>query len=128
LEKEETTKQLIVEILKHEGAATIVTSDVNGPYVTATWNSYIAQDENGNFLIPVGGYHQTESNIKNGSNVIILIASKQVTGKEGLGAGFRLTGSATFLSEGTIFKKTKKRFSWIRAVVMIGIDQIEQLR
>jgi hypothetical protein len=120
-------KQLIDKILKHEGVATIVTNNSKGSHVTATWNSYIAQDENGNFLFPAGGYHQTEDNIKAGSKVIMLIGSKMVEGKQGMGTGLRLTGNAIFYDKGIQFEQTKKRFSWIRAVMVITIEQVEQL-
>jgi len=123
-----TMNQLITEILQHEGAATIVTNGVHGAHVTATWNSYIAQDESGNFLIPAGGFKHTESNIKAGSKMIMLIGSKKVKGKQSMGAGLRLTGSATFLSEGTAFEKTGRRFFWARAVLFFKIEQVEQLQ
>ncbi len=119
--------QLISKIIQHEGAATIVTYSGGEPHVTATWNSYIELDKTGQLLIPAGGYHKTESNINLGSKVVILIASKEVAGKHGMGTGLRLTGSAIFVTEGDVFKKIKNRFDWARAVMVYTVEKIEQL-
>jgi len=121
-------KSLINEILQHEGPATIVTHQVGEPHVTATWNSYIKVNEAGHFLIPVGGFNQTEKNIKAGSNVIMLIGSKSVMGLQSMGAGLRLTGTATFITAGTEFENTKKLFAWVRAVLVFSINEVEQLQ
>ena len=59
---------LIHEILKTEGAATFVTVGRDGPHMVATWNSYLEQEGDDKFLIPVGGYYKTEDNIKAGSS------------------------------------------------------------
>jgi Pyridoxamine 5'-phosphate oxidase len=120
--------QLLTKILKHEGVATITTNGSDGAYVTATWNSYITINEDGNLLIPAGGYHQTEENSKAENKVIILIGSKEVMGKQGLGAGLRLTGIATFQDSGIHFEETSKQFPWIRAVMVFTIKQEEQLQ
>jgi len=119
--------QLISKILQHEGAASIVTNSDAVPHLTATWNSYIELDKIGKLLIPAGGYHQTESNINSGSKLIMLIASKEVAGKQGMGTGLRLTGSAVFVTEGNVFNKTKNRFNWARAVLVFTVEKIEQL-
>jgi len=119
--------QLISKILQHEGAASIVTNSDAVPHLTATWNSYIELDKIGKLLIPAGGYHQTESNINSGSKLIMLIASKEVAGKQGMGTGLRITGSAVFVTEGNVFNKTKHRFNWARAVLVFTVEKIEQL-
>jgi len=118
---------LLLKILQHEGAASIVTNSDAVPHLTATWNSYIELDKIGKLLIPAGGYHQTESNINSGSKLIMLIASKEVAGKQGMGTGLRLTGSAVFVTEGNVFNKTKNRFNWARAVLVFTVEKIEQL-
>lgn len=119
--------QLIMEILKHEGVATIVTKGPDGPHVVATWNTYIGNEGADKLLIPVGGYNKTENNIKSGSKLIMLIGSKEVHGKMGLGTGLRLIGSAAFVYEGTMFEKIKNRFPWARATVVFTIENSEQL-
>lgn len=118
---------LLLKILQHEGAATLVTTSDAEPHLTATWNSYIEVDETGKLLIPAGGYHKTESNINLGSKLIMLIASKQVAGKQDMGTGLRLTGSVVFVTEGDVFNKTKNRFNWARAVLVFTVEKIEQL-
>ena len=119
--------QLISEILKYEGAATLVTDSIMGPHVTATWNSYMEIGSADQLLIPAGGLEKTEQNINSGSKLIMLIGSKQVQGENGMGAGFRLTGEAEFVTEGEFFEKSKNRFPWMRAVVVFTIENAEQL-
>lgn len=119
---------LLSKILQHEGAATLVTTSGAEPHIAATWNSYIEVDKTNRLLIPAGGFNKTESNISAGSKVIMLVASKEVAGKQGMGAGLRLTGSAVFVTTGNVFNQTKKRFSWVRAVIVFTIDKMEQLQ
>lgn len=121
-------KKLISEILTHEGVATIVTNGFEGPHVTATWHSYIIVEESGEWLIPAGGYVKTEKNIQLGSKVIIMLGSKEVVQKNGLGVGFRLTGHADFLSEGKLFEKINKIHPWARAVMVFATEKEEQLQ
>ncbi len=119
--------KLITEILNCEGAATLVTESSAGAHVTATWNSYMEEGNADQLLIPAGGLEKTEQNIKSGSKLRMLIGSKQVRGKNGMGAGFRLTGTATFVVAGESFNKIKSRFPWARAVVVFTIEIAEQL-
>lgn len=119
--------QLILDILKDEGVATLATFGDGEQHLTATWNSYIEIDENGSLLIPVGGYHKTEKNINTGNQLLMLLGSKNVKGKHSMGTGMRLTGTATFIQEGEMFEKTKERFNWIRAVLVFTPEKTEQL-
>lgn len=119
--------QLLLEILKNEGVATLSTYGNDEQHLTATWNSYIEVDKNNNLLIPVGGYHKTERNINSGSQLLMLIGSKNVEGKHSMGTGMRLKGSAKFIREGEVFENKKKRFNWIRALLVFTPEKIEQL-
>lgn len=118
---------LIGQVLASEGAATMVTVGANGPHVVATWNSYLQPEGDDTLLIPVGGYHRTEANLKAGSRLIMLIGSKTAPGRRGPGTGFRLTGSAEISSTGGCFDRIKQRFPWARAVLVFTVGQSEQL-
>lgn len=117
---------IISEILKHEGTATIVTEGKDGVHVTATWNSYIEFNFD-SFIIPAGGLNKTENNIKNGSKITMLIGAKEVQGINSMGTGFRMNGAATFVYSGSVFDKVKSRFSWARAAMIFTIESSEQL-
>lgn len=119
--------QLIIEILKHEGAATIVTEGSDGAHVTATWNTYIEFEGENKLLFPAGGLSKTESNVKSGSKFIMLIGSKEVRGKSSMGTGFRLRGYAEFIYTGPIFERIRNRFPWARAAVAFTVRNSEQL-
>lgn len=117
---------LISEVLNTEGPATFVTVSADGPHVVATWNTYL-EEEDDKFLVPVGGYHKTEANLKADSRLVMLIGSKKAPGKRGPGTGFRLTGSAEINSSGELFERIKQRFPWARAVLVFKIEKSEQL-
>lgn len=119
-------EQLITEILKREGVATIVTEGSDGAHVTATWNSYIEYNSD-TFIFPAGGLNKTEKNIKSGSKLIMLIGSKEVRGKNSMGTGFRLQGNAEFVYSGAMLEKLKNNFPWARAAVLFHIENSEQL-
>jgi hypothetical protein len=118
---------LISEVLNTEGPATFVTVGADGPYMVATWNSYLEEEGDDKLLIPVGGYHKTEANLKAGSVLVMMIGSKKAPGKRGPGTGFRLTGSAEIKSSGEQYELTKQRFPWARGVLIFKIRQSEQL-
>ncbi len=117
----------ILEIITHEGPASIVTMGTDGPHIAATWNSYIhieAQDE---VWIPAGSLFSTEENVAQGSVVQLLIATKGVQGQHGDGTGYLLSGKAVFESSGPCYDAVKTRFSWARAVMIVKVNQIKQL-
>ena len=118
---------LIGEILKTEGAATFITTGTGGPHLVATWNSYLVPSGDNRLHFPAGGYRTTESNLKAGSKLMMMLGSKAAQGKRGPGAGYRLTGTATFATEGAAYDQIKQRFPWARAVVVFTVEQSEQL-
>lgn len=117
----------IKEILGKEGAATFATTGTEEPHLAATWNSYITVLETDELLIPVGGLYETEENIKRNNNVQMIIASKEVTGTYGPGAGYVLKGPAKFESFGSRFDQVKASFSWARAVMIFQPVDVKQL-
>lgn len=70
------------EILNHESetGVSIVTSGVNGPHLTNTWNSYINYAVDSELVIPVGGMNLTESNVQENDDIIISITNANVQG------------------------------------------------
>ena len=117
----------INEILRKEGAATFATAGTDGPHLAATWNSYITVLETDELLIPVGGLHETEENIKRHNNIQMIVASKEVYGTHGPGAGYVLKGPVKFESLGGYFDQVKANFPWARAVMIFQPVDVKQL-
>ena len=117
----------IVNILKHEGPATFATYGTDGIHMAATWNSYIEVLYNDTILIPAGYLNKTQRNIEAGSEVQMILASKDVMGLQGKGAGFLLKGHAKFEESGVNFDKLKSRFSWVRSAMVFKIKETTEL-
>ncbi len=117
----------IVEILEHESPASFTSMGPDGPHMAATWNSYIQVLGDSDIVIPAGDLKKTEENIKAGSKLHMILASKDVKGSHGSGAGFLLKGSAYFRETGTEFERIKSRFPWVRAIMIFHIEEEKQL-
>ncbi len=117
----------IIEILKHEGPASFATNGTDGIHMAATWNSYIEVLDNNTLLIPAGHLTKTQRNIEAGSEVQMILASKDVSGLQGKGAGFLLKGKARFEDSGANFDKMKSRFNWARAVMALNVKEVTEL-
>lgn len=117
----------IIEILKHEGPASFATYGTDGIHMAATWNSYIDVIDNNNLLIPAGHLNKSQRNIEAGSGIQMILASKNVDGLQGKGAGFLLKGKAKFESDGANFDKIKSRFSWVRSAMVFHVTEISEL-
>ena len=117
----------IIEILKHEGPATFATYGTDGIHLAATWNSYIEPLQNDTLLIPAGHLNKTQRNVEAGSEVQMILASKDVAGLQGGGAGFLLKGKAKFEGEGANFDKVKSHFDWARSVMVFNVKEVTEL-
>jgi hypothetical protein len=117
----------IIEILKHEGPATFATYGTDGIHLAATWNSYIETLQNDTLLIPAGHLNKTQRNVESGSEVQMILASKDVAGLQGGGAGFLLKGKAKFEAEGANFDKIKSGFDWARSVMVFNVREVTEL-
>jgi hypothetical protein len=115
-----------LEVLKYEGVASIATQGENGPHLSSTWNSYLQVTENESLIYPAGGMQVTEKNIKKNNRVLMTVGSREVEGFHGHGTGFRIEGTATFLTEGSSYEQIKQKFPWARAAVDITIVSIVQ--
>ena len=113
--------------MAHEGPVTIVTINAHPASVVNTWMSYVKVDQKNNVLyIPAAGMHSIENDFKQDNTVLLTVGSKEVEGTEGPGAGFHITGKGSFLSDGPEYTEMKKKFSWIREVLKVNIDKIDQ--
>jgi hypothetical protein len=117
----------IREILSHPIPVSIVTVGAEGSHLVGVWNSDIIVVNDETLLIPARGMRKTENNIKDGSDIKLLIASREVTGGVGTGIGFRVTGNAEFRYLDSYYELIKSRFDWARAALVITIQRIEQL-
>jgi hypothetical protein len=117
----------IREILTHPIPVSIVTVGKEGSHLIGVWNSDIIVVKDESLLIPAGGMRKTEDNIKDGSDIKLLIARREVTGGSGTGIGFRIVGSAEFHYADSYYELIKSRFDWARAALVVTIQKIEQL-
>ncbi len=117
----------IKDILQHEAPLGIVTVGRGKAHLVATWNSYVLVVDDKTIAFPAGGMEQTEKNVKEGSDIQLMVASKEIQGLQGAGAGFRLTGKAEFQGEGKTYEAIKSKFPWARAAVVVSVTRAEQL-
>ncbi|MHB9144447.1 MAG: pyridoxamine 5'-phosphate oxidase family protein [Symbiobacteriia bacterium] len=119
--------QELHEVLKHDGAAAIVTQGRTGPHLVGTWQSYIVVDGD-TLVIPSGGYRETQQNVEAGSRVNLLVG-REVNPPEGRhsGVGYRIEGTGSFVAAGPVFDSTKERFPWARAAFVVHVESYEKL-
>lgn len=113
------------EVLSHEGAFSITTWSNGDANVTNTWNSYV-QVIDDKMLIPAAGMTSTQSDISVNNKVKLTFASKEVEGTIGMGAGFFVEGTATFIDDGDIYDMMKSKFPFLKRVLAITPVVIKQ--
>lgn len=118
--------QEVHEVLKHDGAAAIVTVGKTGPHLVGTWQSYIVLDGD-TLVIPAGGYRETQANVEAGSRVSILVGREQNETGRHSGAGYRIDGSGSFTAEGPLYDRVKERFPWARAAFLVRAESCVKL-
>ncbi len=118
----------LLEILSHpaDGALAIVSQGETEPHIANTWNSYVKATDDGRLLIPSGGMRQTEENLVHNNEVKLSIASRNVEGTRYVGAGFLVTGTARFVTEGPDFDQVNEKFPWARAVLEVTVVTARQ--
>lgn len=117
----------VKEILSKEAPAAMVTTSREGPHLVGTWNSFIQVMNDETLAIPAGGMNDTEMNIRNGSELQLLVGSREIQGKSGPGAGYRLTGEPVFETSGPSYDKIKSVHNWARGAVVVKVNEVEQL-
>lgn len=116
-----------LEVMQHEGPVTIVSPYIYPASIVNTWMSYVQIDQEHDILyIPAAGMNSIESDFKTDNRLIIVVGSKEVEGTMGPGAGFHIHGRGEFISDGYIMNQIKNKFPWIRKVLKVSIEQVEQ--
>ena len=114
------------EVISHEGVVSIISLGKGEPHVANTWNSYLTLTKDNKILIPAAGMVKTEANIKENNKVKMTLGSKEVQGHFTQGAGFRLEGTAKFISLGEEYDMMKEKFPFLTRVLEITLTEIEQ--
>lgn len=115
-------------VLEKSEWVAIATTGTEGAHVVATWSEYIIAMgiREGRILIPVGGMHITEENLKGDNRIELLCATRKIKGSHGPGKGCSIKGTANITKEGEEFEAVHARFSWARAALVINIEKIEE--
>lgn len=115
-----------IEVLKHEGVVSIVSSAENEAHVVNTWNSYLEIAEDNKLLIPAAAMIKTEENVKSNPNIKLTLGSKEVMGYQYMGTGFLLEGTAKFLKEGEHYNMMLKKCPFLTRVLEVTVDSCKQ--
>ena len=105
----------VKDVLGKTEVVAIATYGENGPHLVATWGDFIRSldiNDGKTIIIPVGGYHQTERNLKDDDRIELLVGSKQVQGKNSPGTGYRLVGRVEIIASGKYAELTRSKFPW----------------
>ncbi len=114
------------EVISHEGVVSIISWGKREPHVANTWNSYLTLTKDNKILIPAAGMVKTEANIKENNKVKMTLGSKEVQGHFTQGAGFRLEGTAKFISSGEEYDMMKEKFPFLTRVLEITLTEVKQ--
>lgn len=114
------------EVLAKEGVVSITSWADNQAHVVNTWNSYLVVAENNRLLVPAYGMRHTEKNIIKNPQVFVTLGSKEVMGHRSPGAGFLVSGTATYFSEGAEYDLMKAKFSFLTRVLAITVSSVKQ--
>jgi len=120
----------VKDVLGKTEVVAIATYGENGPHLVATWGDFIRSldiNDGKTIIIPVGGYHQTERNLKDDNRIELLVGSKQVQGKNSPGTGYRLVGRAEIIASGKYAELTRSKFPWARGALVIKVEKVDQL-
>lgn len=116
------------EVIQHEGVVSITSWGESDPHVTCTWNSYLVTKEDTMILIPAAGMTSTEADVAHNNRLILTLGSRDVEGFNGYqGTGFRVEGTAQFLSEGAYFEEMKAKFPFLKRVLQVTVNSCKQL-
>ncbi len=116
------------EVLKYEGAVSIISWGNDEPHVTCTWNSYLVVTDDGRLLVPAAGMTSTEADIAVNNRVKVTLAAREVEGYNGYqGTGFRVEGTARFFNSGAEYDMMFAKYPFIRSVLEITPETAKQL-
>lgn len=119
---------LLKEILNHnlDSGAAIVTNGTDGVHLANTWNSYIRLENDDTLYIPVGGMIKTEENLKENGKILLSVTNREIQGFNFPGTGVLIEGTGKIVTTGDLVEKTKESYPWIRGVLVVKIDKVEQ--
>ncbi|MBU2537345.1 MAG: pyridoxamine 5'-phosphate oxidase family protein [Proteobacteria bacterium] len=115
-----------LEVIGKEGVVSIVSCADNEAHVVNTWNTYLVIPEEGRLLIPAWAMRKTEKKTLKNNKVLLTVGSKEVTGRNGLGCGFLIEGSARFIPSGAEFDMMKAKFTFLTRVLEVTVTSIKQ--
>jgi hypothetical protein len=116
----------LAEVMGKEGVVSIVSWADGEAHVCNTWNSYLVVKEGSKLLIPAYAMRSTEAKALKNPTVQLTLGSKEVMGFRSMGAGFHLTGTARFLSEGPDWDMMKAKFSFLTRVLEVTLTSEKQ--
>ena len=115
-----------LEVISKEGVVAIVSCADNEAHVVNTWNTYLVIPDDGRLLIPAWAMRKTEEKILKNNKVLLTVGSKEVTGRNGLGCGFLIEGTARYIPSGPEWEMMKAKFSFLTRVLEITVHSIKQ--
>lgn len=118
--------QKFLDVIGHEGPTTIVTINGNPAHVVNTWNSYLDVVDDHTILLPAAGMRSIEHDFAKDNHITLTMGSKAVPGTQGPGAGFHVHGTGQFMDHGAYYDTMKAKFEWMRKVLVVSIDDIQQ--
>lgn len=115
------------EVLKHEGVVSVVSWANENVHIANTWNSYLVITDDERILIPAAGFRKTQKNVEQNDKILLTFGSKEVVGyKDYQGTGFRVEGTARFLTSGEDFEMMKAKFPFLSRVLEISVVKSTQ--
>lgn len=119
--------QKFFDVISHEGVVSLTTWSHNEAHVTNTWNSYLKIKED-TILLPAAGMTSTEADLKINNRIIVTLGAREVEGFNGYqGTGFRIEGTAFFITEGPAFDEMKAEFPFLTRVLAVKAEVVKQL-
>ena len=114
------------EVLAGAEWISIATSDGVSPHLVATWGDHVTIYGKKTFLIPAGGYHRTEENLKRNGEVQLFAVTRKVKRPDGsIGQGCLIYGKGAVQTEGKFAREIKKKYPWARGALIVKIIKID---
>lgn len=127
MNKENKLSDKFLNVLKHEGVVSIMTSGIE-PHLVNSWNSYLVVTEDERILLPAYAYKKTGKNLDVNNQIVISVGSKNVLGyKDYPGTGFIVKGTGSFIDSGSEFDMMKEKFSFLNRVLVVNVTQAKQM-
>ncbi|MGB3225597.1 MAG: hypothetical protein WBB23_22600 [Desulforhopalus sp.] len=113
-------------VISDDGFAAIVSYENQEVTIVPTWNSNIFTTRDGRLLIPFGETRSTLGSVGNGLKILMTVGNKKVDGRNGIGCGFLINGTAKYLSPGLEMKMMEEKFPFLNCVLEVTVCSIKQ--